>query len=109
MEATAAPLHESCVTDLDAPRFDADWKRRAFGVAVALSEFGHYPWAAFQKQLIAAIGRWEAAPASEPGNWEYYDQWLAALEHVVVEHGLISDEELRSHLHAGVPADDESS
>jgi nitrile hydratase accessory protein len=98
MDATATPLHESCVTDLNAPTFGSDWHRRAFGVAVALSEFGHYPWEAFQRQLIAAIGTWEAAPATEQGSWEYYAQWLTALEHVVVEHGLLSEQELRKHV-----------
>ncbi len=98
MQATSAtvPLHESCITDMDAPTFDAAWQRRAFGVAVALSEFGHYPWAAFQQQLIAAIGAWEAAPESEQGSWRYYDHWLAALEGVLVDHGVLADHDLRA-------------
>ena len=87
-------LHESCITDMDAPTFDADWQRRAFGVAVALSEFGHYPWDAFQQELITAIGDWEKSPATERGDWQYYDHWLAALETVLVGHGLVSAEEL---------------
>jgi nitrile hydratase accessory protein len=86
-------LHETCVTDVNSPQFDADWQRRAFGVAVALSEFGHYSWDAFQQNLITAIGQWEAAP--EPGSWEYYDHWLTALERVVVEHGLLSEDDVR--------------
>ncbi|MFF9803458.1 nitrile hydratase accessory protein, partial [Streptomyces rochei] len=85
MEATAttppttptSPLHEACVTDMNAPTFDADWQRRAFGVAVALSEFGHYPWDAFQQRLIEAIGTWEAASATEQGGWQYYEHWLS--------------------------------
>lgn len=98
MEAIAAtaPLHESCVTDTNAPSFDAEWQRRAFGVAVALSEFGHYPWDAFQQRLIADIGRWESAPAAEQGSWQYYEHWLAALERVLVDHGLVAEEEVRA-------------
>jgi len=42
---TDSRLHPSCVTDLNQPTFDAEWQRRAFGLAVALAEFGHYPWA----------------------------------------------------------------
>ncbi|MFI7699389.1 nitrile hydratase accessory protein [Nonomuraea sp. NPDC049480] len=100
MEATAttAPLHETCVTDMNAPTFDADWQRRAFGVAVALSEFGHYPWDSFQQRLIAAIGAWESAPAAEQGSWQYYEHWLAALEHVLVDHGLVGENEMRALL-----------
>ncbi|MEV7389191.1 nitrile hydratase accessory protein [Streptomyces sp. NPDC091215] len=98
MEATAptTSLHESCVTDTNAPTFDADWQRRAFGVAVALSEFGHYPWDAFQKELIAAIGTWEATPSDEQDSWQYYEHWRAALERVLVEHGLVTEDEMRA-------------
>ncbi|MGP4085526.1 nitrile hydratase accessory protein, partial [Streptomyces sp. KR55] len=97
MEAIA-PLHESCFTDVNAPTFDAEWQRRAFGVAVALSEFGHYRWDAFQKELIAAIGAWEAMSAQRQAGWHYYDHWLAALERVLVGHGLVDENELRALL-----------
>lgn len=30
-------LHGSCTTDQGAPRFDHEWQRRAFGLAIALS------------------------------------------------------------------------
>src|SRR3954462_15060876 len=93
---TTAPLHESCITDLHAPTFGADWQRRAFGVAVALSEFGHYPWDAFQQQLIVEIGRWEAEAVMGGDDWAYYGHWLAALEHVVVDAGLVSADEAES-------------
>jgi nitrile hydratase accessory protein len=62
-------------------------------VAVALSELGHYPWNAFQQQLITAIGRWESASESERDNWEYYEHRLTALEHTLIEHALIEPEE----------------
>jgi nitrile hydratase accessory protein len=91
---TGISLHESCVTDTHAPNFDADWQRRAFGVAVALSEFGHYPWSAFQQQLISAIGAWESTAESERDDWEYYQHWLTALERVLVEQGLVEPDEL---------------
>jgi nitrile hydratase accessory protein len=83
-------LHETCTTDHGAPRFDHEWQRRAFGLAVALSEFGHYRWEDFQRALIQTIGRWEGAPESERGDWEYYDHWVAALERVIAEHELLT-------------------
>lgn len=35
-------LHETCITDQAAPQFDHEWQRRAFGPALALSEFRHF-------------------------------------------------------------------
>jgi len=84
-------FHPSCVTDLDRPTFDEEWQRRAFGLAVALSEFGHYRWADFQRELIAAIGSWEDAPADERGRWEYYEHWVSALGAVVRDRGMLED------------------
>lgn len=88
---TTTPLHPSCVTDLHRPSFDEEWQRRAFGLAVALSEFGHYPWESFQRELIAAIGAWQDAPSDARGRWEYYVHWVAALHNVVQGHGLLDD------------------
>ncbi|HZA12454.1 nitrile hydratase accessory protein [Mycobacterium sp.] len=83
-------LHEACTTDQAAPQFDAEWQRRAFGLAVALSEFGHYTWDDFQASLIAAIASWEGAPESARGQWQYYDHWVAALENVIADHHLLT-------------------
>ncbi|WAJ43027.1 nitrile hydratase accessory protein [Mycobacterium sp. Aquia_216] len=81
-------FHEACVIDTNQPQFEADWHRRAFGLAVALSEFGHYTWDDFQEALIKEIDAWESrARASSP--WAYYDHWVHALERVVEAHGLL--------------------
>ena len=50
-------LHETCITDQAAPQFDHEWQRRAFGPALALSEFRHFDWSDFQQSLIETIGR----------------------------------------------------
>lgn len=83
-------LHETCTTDAAAPQFEHEWQRRAFGLAVALSEFGHYEWSDFQQSLIEAIRRWEDTADSERGDWQYYDHWVAALEKVIEEHKLLT-------------------
>lgn len=82
-------LHEACTTDQSAPQFDHEWQRRAFGLAVALSEFGHYKWDDFQERLIQTIARWESAPESDRGDWRYYDHWVSALEQVIADHQLL--------------------
>ena len=83
-------LHDTCTTDQAAPQFEHDWQRRAFGLALALSEFGHYAWSDFQASLIETIGRWENTPECERGGWEYYDHWVAALEKVIDDHHLLT-------------------
>jgi nitrile hydratase accessory protein len=84
-------LHDSCKTDQAAPQFDEEWQRRAFGLALALSEFGHYSWDQFQENLIANIGQWEDAPSEARTNWQYYDHWVHALQAVVDERRLLTD------------------
>ncbi len=84
-------LHDTCTTDQAAPQFDHEWQRRAFGLALALSEFRHYPpWSEFQETLISTIGEWEGRPESERGQWEYYDHWVATLEKLVDRHELLT-------------------
>jgi nitrile hydratase accessory protein len=83
-------LHETCTTDQAAPQFDHEWQRRAFGLALALSEFRHYDWSEFQEGLIARIGEWEVMPESERGQWEYYDHWVATLDKLVDRHELLT-------------------
>ncbi|HET6502439.1 MAG TPA: nitrile hydratase accessory protein [Amycolatopsis sp.] len=84
-------FHSSCVTDTNQPKFDAEWQRRAFGLAVGLSEFGHYAWDDFQRELIASIGSWQEVPDDERSRWEYYEHWVAALDKVVERHGLLEE------------------
>ena len=70
--------------------FDAPWEGRAFGMAVALRDGGFYQWPAFRDRLIAEVARTQGGRVSST----YYEQWLAALECLAVERGLITSEEL---------------
>ncbi len=81
--------------------FDAPWEGRAFGMAVALRDAAFFEWSDFRDRLIAEVARaQERLPSST-----YYEQWLAALECLAVERGLITSEELNQltdeHLSAG--------
>jgi nitrile hydratase accessory protein len=60
--------------------FEAPWHARAFAMAVALVDQLQLPWTEFQSRLIAAI-------ADDPDR-PYYESWAAALESLVVDHGL---------------------
>src|SRR6266404_2624338 len=66
-------------------KFSPPWERIAVGVALALSRDGHFEWEDFRQHLIAAIGDWEARHEIDDPSWNYYDQWLDALEAVFWE------------------------
>jgi len=93
------------------PAFRAPWQARAFGVAVALRDGGpEVDWSAFQGRLIDAV---EAADGLDPtaaadggsladalggdgaAERAYYEQWLDALERLVVDRGLLDAEAIR--------------
>ena len=77
--------------------FKAPWESRAFGMAVALYEQGGYQhWDEFRSRLIGAIAAWEQQQSTHDVPWHYYTQWLAALERLVVEKGLLSTAEIEA-------------
>jgi nitrile hydratase accessory protein len=81
-------------------RFAREWERTAFAVALALSRDGHFEWEDFRQRLIGTIGAWEEEHGTSDPSWNYYDQWLAALEASVVASGLATEDELASRAEA---------
>lgn len=65
--------------------FRAPWEGRAFGIAVALSEKGAYPWDDFRASLVKAI---------EKSSPEYYESWLDALQTLLVQRNIVSPSEV---------------
>ena len=76
--------------------FAAPWEGRAFGIAVALNEGGVYEWSEFQRRLAEEIA---AAPPDDEGS-VYYERWLASLERLLLEQGMITHEELEDRFAA---------
>jgi nitrile hydratase accessory protein len=68
--------------------FEEPWQAQAFVLAVALSERGLFTWS-----------EWARAFAAEAGGG-YYDRWLAALERLVCERGLVAADALGAHREA---------
>jgi nitrile hydratase accessory protein len=66
--------------------FQAPWEGRAFGMAIVLNEKGTYPWNDFRTRLIEQIAG---------GRPEYYENWVGALETLLVDRGLLSHDEIR--------------
>jgi nitrile hydratase accessory protein len=84
--------------------FAEPWESRAFGLALALEATGAFEWETFRQELIATIARWEESGSGEP--WSYYRCWMAALERVMVDAGLIDQHDVldRAAELAGRPA-----
>ena len=97
--------------DLALPRsngeltFAEPWQARAFGIAVALNESGAYPWRDFHASLAREI----AANGSGADADHYYARWLAALETLLAERGILSpsDIDARASDHAAANAHDD--
>jgi nitrile hydratase subunit beta len=74
--------------------FQRLWEGRAFGMAIALSKKGHYDWEDFRQELISSIADWEKKHCEHDRDWDYYERWLFALEHLLFELDLLDREEL---------------
>ena len=66
--------------------FDAPWQGRVLALALAVVEQRGLEWDDFRRRLIAAI---EADPARP-----YYESWTAALADLVVDVGLVTQDDL---------------
>lgn len=64
--------------------FAEPWQAQVFAIVVRLSEAGHFTWSEWSE----ALGR-EVSACQQPG----YEQWLAALEGLLVAKGLMSEAE----------------
>ncbi|MFP6712662.1 MAG: nitrile hydratase accessory protein [Rhodospirillales bacterium] len=73
--------------------FKEPWESRAFGMAAALADLGVFEWTDFQAGLIAAIADYEPSD-EEPEAYAYYEHWLATLEALVVERGLVAVQDI---------------
>jgi nitrile hydratase accessory protein len=86
--------------DGDGPVFRAPWEAQAFAMAVKLHEAGHFTWTEWAERLAAEI----AADREHDDGTRYYHYWLAALEKVVADKGLIGGAELERRAEKWVEA-----
>lgn len=80
--------------DREGPVFRAPWEAQAFGLAVALHERGHFTWKEWTERLAAEIAQARARGEPDDGT-RYYEYWLAALERLAADKGLVGLAELR--------------
>ena len=76
--------------------FSEEWERSAFGMALALSRQGHFEWEDFRQELISAIEQWETTHELDDPSWNYYEQFLTALEATIVKSGLGTLDEIEA-------------
>jgi nitrile hydratase accessory protein len=77
--------------------FEAPWQARAFGVAVGLVQEQELDWEAFRSRLIDEIASWEREHP-ESNGYNYYERWLAALERLLLETGMVSAQEVEAQV-----------
>ena len=75
------------------PVFREPWEAQAFGMAVILSERGVFTWKEWAAYLADEIAAARARGEADDGS-RYYHYWLAALERLVTDKGLVAREEL---------------
>lgn len=80
--APVAPL--PC--DAAGPVFAEPWQAQAFAMAVALHGRGLFTW----PEWAAALSREIAAHGGGDDGGRYYEFWLEALEHLLIEKGAAS-------------------
>lgn len=69
--------------------FREPWQARAFAIALMLSQGGAYRWDDFRRILMAEVGSSDA---------DYYRNFLAALEKLLIAKGMLGAEELRRRI-----------
>jgi len=75
------------------PVFREPWEAQAFAMAVALSERGMFTWKEWASYLADEIAAARARGEVDDGS-RYYHYWLAALEKLVADKGLVETDEL---------------
>ncbi len=79
------------VREEDEPVFHAPWEARAFGVTMAAGALGGW-------KLDTARRARERLPPAQYLKSSYYEIWLAALEALLVETGILSEAEIAARL-----------
>jgi nitrile hydratase accessory protein len=89
--ATSEALH--LPRDAAGPVFDEPWEAQAFAMALVLHERGLFTWGEWAATLAHEIKAAQAAGDPDTGN-TYYRHWLNALERLVAEKMVASEDAL---------------
>ena len=78
------------------PVFREPWEAQAFSLALALQRRGLFTWSEWAATLGQEIKRAQAAGDPDTGA-TYYRHWLAALERLIAEKGVASEQTLKRY------------
>ena len=90
---SAAPALSDRPGDGDGPVFAEPWEAQAFALTLKLHEAGHFTWSEWATTLGAEIEAARSRGDPDLGD-TYYQHWLAALERLAAEKGLVGGGEL---------------
>ena len=79
--------------DADGPVFREPWEAQAFAMTLALHERGLFTWSEWAAALSVEIKRAQATGDPDTGE-TYYSHWLAALEKLVADKGVMTSADL---------------
>lgn len=82
----------------DEPLFHADWEARVLALTLAMAAWGRW-------NLDASRHARERIPPARYLNDSYYERWLDGLERLLLERGLVTEQELFSGQPQGAPAE----
>ncbi|GAC1536175.1 MAG: nitrile hydratase accessory protein [Myxococcales bacterium] len=85
--------------DDEGPVFRAPWEAQAFAMAVKLHEAGHFTWTEWAVRLTEEIAAAGARGEDDDGS-RYYLHWLAALEKIAQDKGLVTARDLAARKEA---------
>jgi nitrile hydratase accessory protein len=83
----------------DELNFEAPWQARAFSLVLSLYQKGLFEWSEFQSRLIEEVQENNSNSEDKPLESVYYEQWVSALENLLVEKNICEPNEIveRSH------------
>ncbi|OYX80306.1 MAG: nitrile hydratase accessory protein [Bradyrhizobium sp. 35-63-5] len=82
--------------DQDGPVFREPWEAQAFAMTLTLYARGLFTWPEWAATLATEIKRAQAAGDPDTGE-TYYSHWLAALEKIVAEKGVTTEDTLHRY------------
>lgn len=95
----AAEAIPSIPRDADGPVFRKPWEAHAFALALALYDKGVFAWTEWAAKLGEEIKKARAAGDPDTGE-SYYRHWLATLERIVAEKGVMTPQALAHYYDA---------